>query len=88
LQGKYHEALDLFGYEATNLCIVDVFSNEKKELFLSLSMVPADQQGPPPEQFGEQVTASLDDPQTLDVLSTPLWYVYSPDTALMSLDRP
>lgn len=87
-QGRYHEALDLFGYEATNLCIVDVFSNEKKELFLSLSMVPADQEGPKPEQFAEQVIARLNDPQSLEVISTPLWYVYSPDTALMSLDRP
>jgi len=87
-QGRYHEALDLFGYEATNLCIVDVFSNEKKELFLSLSMVPADQEGPKPEQFAEQVMARLNDPQSLEVISTPLWYVYSPDTALMSLARP
>lgn len=87
-QGKYHGALDLFGYEATNLCVVDVFSDEKKELFLSLSMVPADQEGPRPEQFAEQVMARLNDPQSLEVISTPLWYVFSPDTTFMSLARP
>ena len=87
-QGKYHEALDLFGYEATNMCIIDVFANEKNELFLSLSMVPAEQEGQNPEQFAEQVMARLDDPQSLEVISTPLWYVYSPDTPLMSLARP
>ncbi len=79
-QGKYHEALDLFGYEATNMCIIDVFANEKNELFLSLSMVPTEQEGQNPEQFAEQVMARLDDPQSLEVISTPLWYVYSPDT--------
>ena len=31
--------------------------------------------------------ASLDDPQSLEVLTTPLWYVFSPDTTLMSLGR-
>jgi hypothetical protein len=87
-QGRYRLALDLFGYEATNMCIIDVFSDDKNQLFLSLSMVPTDQDGPIPGQFGEQVMASLNDPQTLDVISTPLWYVYSPDTPLMSLARP
>ncbi len=83
--GKYHQTLDLFGYEATNLCIIDVFFGGNKELFLSLSMVPTDQQGPNPDQFAEQVMARLTDPQSLEVISTPLWYVFSPDTTLKSL---
>ncbi len=86
--GRFHETLDLFGHEATNVCIVDVYSDEKNELYLSLSMFPADQQQPEPEPFAEQVTARLNDPQSLEVISTPLWYAYSPDTALMSLARP
>ncbi len=86
-QGRYRQALDLFGYEATNMCTVDVFANEKNELFLSLSMLPTEQEAPQPEQLGAQVMASLDDRQTLDVLTTPLWYVFSPDTTLMSLGR-
>ena len=56
--------------------------------YLSLTMFPADQQQPEPEPFAEQVTARLNDPQSLEVISTPLWYVYAPDTALMSLARP
>jgi hypothetical protein len=88
VDGRFHETLDLFGHEATNVCIVDVYSNEKNELYLSLSMFPADQQQPEPEPFAEQVTARLNDPQSLEVISTPLWYAYSPDTALMSLARP
>ena len=70
------------------MCIVDVYSDEKNELYLSLTMFPADQQQPEPEPFAEQVTARLNDPQSLEVISTPLWYVYAPDTALMSLARP
>jgi hypothetical protein len=69
------------------MCIVDVFVDDKKQLFLSLSMIPTDQQGPPPEQFAEQVMSRLSDPQSLEIISTPLWYVYSPDTTLMSLAR-
>jgi hypothetical protein len=88
-QGKYHEVLDLFGYEATNVCMIDVFAKGENELFLSLSMVPADQQTPPdPVPFAEQVAARLNDPQSLEVISTPLWYVYAPETTLMSLGRP
>lgn len=85
--GKYRDTLDMFGYEATNFCIVDVFS-DKKQLFLSLSMVPTDQQGPNPGQFAEQVMSRLNDPQSLEVISTPLWYVFSPDTTLKSLALP
>jgi hypothetical protein len=88
VDGRFHATLDLFGHEATNVCIVDVYSDEKNELYLSLSMFPADQQQPEPEPFAEQVTARLNDPQSLEVISTPLWYAYSPDTALMSLARP
>jgi hypothetical protein len=93
-QGKYHQVLDLFGYEATNVCVIDVFAKGENELFLSLSMVLADhqqpdQQPPPdPVPFAEQVMARLNDPRSLELVSTPLWYVYSPDTALMSLGRP
>jgi hypothetical protein len=86
-QGRYRETLDLFGYEATNVCVVDVFADRKGALFLSLSMVPADQQGPPPEEFGEQVVSRQGDAQNLEVISTPLWYVFSPDTALINLPR-
>ena len=86
--GRFRETLDLFGHEATNVCIIDVYANEKNELYLSLTMFPADQQQPEPEPFAEQVTARLNDPQSLEVISTPLWYVYAPDTALMSLARP
>ena len=86
-QGRYRTTLDLFGYEATNVCVVDVFQDGNKNLFLSLSLVPADQQGPPPEQFAEQVMARLNDSQSLEVISAPLWYVYSPDTPLINLPR-
>jgi len=86
-QGRYRQALDLFGYEATNMCTVDVFANEKNELFLSLSMLPTEQEAAQPEQLGAQIMASQNDRQTLDVISTPLWYVFSPDTTLMSLGR-
>jgi hypothetical protein len=88
-QGNYHQVLDLFGYEATNVCVVNVFAKGANELFLSLSMVPADQPTPSdPVPFSEQVMARLNDPQSLEAVSTPLWYVYSPDTALMNLGRP
>ena len=72
------------------MCIVDVFADATNGLFLSLSMVPADQQeqGAGADQFAEQVTSRLNDPQSLEVISAPLWYVYSPETALMSLARP
>jgi hypothetical protein len=86
-QGRYRQALDMFGYEATNMCIVDVFSGEKNGLFLSLTMVPTEEEAPKPELLGAQIMASLDDRQTLDVLTTPLWYAFSPDTTLMSLGR-
>jgi hypothetical protein len=87
-QGRYRQVLDLFGHEATNVCIIDVFADEKNELFLALTMFPADQEQPKPEPFAEQVTARLNDPQSLEVISDPVWYVYSPDTPLMSLGRP
>jgi hypothetical protein len=77
----------MFGYEATKMCIVDVFSGEKNGLFLSLTMVPTEEEAPKPELLGAQITASQDNRQTLDVLTTPLWYVFSPDTTLMSLGR-
>src|SRR4029079_16716034 len=53
-QGRYRQALHLFGYEATNMCTVDVFANEKNELFLSLSMLPTEQEAAQPEQLGAQ----------------------------------
>ena len=87
-QGKRRETLDMFGFEATNLCVADVFSDGKKHLFLSLSMVPTDQQGPDPDQLGQQIMASSNDPLTLDVLATPLWYVFSPETTLKSIALP
>ncbi len=31
--------------------------------------------------------ASLNDPRTLEVLTTPLWYAYPPETLLLSLPR-
>ena len=80
--------LDLFGHEATNVCIIDVYADAKNELYLSLTMFPADAPQPAPEPFAEQVAARLNDPQSLEVISTPLWYVYAPDTTLMSLGRP
>lgn len=88
VDGRFHTTLDLFGHEATNVCIIDVYSNEKNELFLSLTMFPADQQLPEPVPFAEQVAARMNDPQSLEVISTPVWYVYAPETALMSLGRP
>jgi len=88
VQGKHRETLDMFGYEATNLCVADVFSDGKKHLFLSLSMVPTDQQGPDQTQLAQQILGSLNDPLTLDVLATPLWYVFSPDTTLKSIALP
>ena len=87
-QGRYRVTLDMFCYEASNACVVDVFSDARKQLFLSLSMVPGDQRGPSPDQFAEQVTGSLNYPPTLEVISTPLWYVFSPDTTLKSIALP
>jgi hypothetical protein len=88
VDGRFRATLDLFGHEATNVCIIDVYANEKNELYLSLTMFPADQPLPAPEPFAEQVAARLGDPQSLEVISTPLWYVYAPETTLMSLGRP
>ncbi|MEI9900001.1 MAG: hypothetical protein WDN31_07475 [Hyphomicrobium sp.] len=42
-EGKYRASLDLFGYEATNKCIVDVVAGPGNELYLSLSMLPFEQ---------------------------------------------
>ncbi len=86
--GRFRTTLDLFGHEATNVCIIDVYADAKNELYLSLTMFPADPPQPAPEPFAEQVAARLDDPQSLEVISTPLWYVYAPETTLMSLGRP
>ena len=81
--GRFRTTLDLFGHEATNVCIIDVYSNEKNELFLALTMFPADQEQPEPEPFAEQVTARLNDPQSLEVISDPalvhLFARYRPD---------
>ena len=71
--------------------VVDVFLDPKKQLHLSLSMVPADQPNqatPNPDQFAEQVTARENDPQSMELMSVPLWYVYSPETTLKSLAVP
>jgi hypothetical protein len=88
VQGRHRETLDMFGYEATNLCIADVFSDGKKRLFLSLSMVPTEQKPPDAGQLAQQIMASANDPLTLDLLAAPLWYVYSPDTTLKSIALP
>ena len=88
VDGRFRATLDLFGHEATNVCIIDVYADAKNELYLSLTMFPADAPQPAPEPFAEQVAARLNDPQSLEVISTPLWYVYAPDTTLMSLGRP
>jgi hypothetical protein len=88
VQGKHRETLDMFGYEATSLCVADVFTDGKKHLFLALSMVPTDQQGPDQNQLFQQILVSVKDPLTLDVLATPLWYVFPPETALKSIALP
>ncbi len=77
----------MFGYEATNKCIVDVVAGPGNELYLSLSMLPFEQPDPEQEQLTGQVMASLNDPRTLEVLTTPLWYAYPPETLLLSLPR-
>jgi hypothetical protein len=87
VQGKHRETLDMFGYEATNFCVADVFLDAKRHLFLSLQMVPTDQQGQVPDQSA-QIAVSGNDPQTLAVLTTPLWYVYPPETTLKSIALP
>jgi hypothetical protein len=87
-QGKHRETLDMFGYEATNFCVADVYLDSKKRLFLSLQMVPTDRQDPIPDELAQQVEGSLDQPQTLDLLTTPLWYVYAPETPLKSIALP
>jgi hypothetical protein len=86
--GKYRTVLDLFGYEATNICVIDVYQRAPQGLFLSLTMVPAEQPGPDPAQFAQYVDARLDDPLSLAGISTPLWYVYSPETTLKSIAQP
>jgi hypothetical protein len=88
VQGKHRETLDMFGYEATSLCVADVFTDGKKHLFLALSMVPTDQQGPDQNQRFQQILVSVNDPLTLDVLATPLWYVFPPETTLKSIALP
>jgi hypothetical protein len=85
--GKYRTVLDLFGYEATNICVIDVY-HAKQGLFLSLTMVPAEQPGPDPAQFAQDVDARLNDPLSLAGIATPLWYVYPPETTLKSIAQP
>jgi hypothetical protein len=87
-QSKHRQVLDLFGFEATNLCVADVFRRSSGRLFLSLHMVPTGQQWPDAELLAEQIEVSSDDPQTLALLTTPLWYVFSPETPLRSLAAP
>jgi hypothetical protein len=50
--------------------------------------VPTDQQGPDQNQLSQQILVSVKDPLTLDVLATPLWYVFPPETALKSIALP
>ena len=88
VQCRHREILDLFGFEATNVCVADVFRDGYGRLVLSLHMVPADQQGPDPGLLADQIDASAGDPQTLALLTTPLWYVFSPETPLSSLVAP
>jgi hypothetical protein len=86
--GRFRQVLDVFGPGYENNCIADVFADPKGELHLSLLMTPKTKKGPDPEWFGKEVVRNLNDPQALELISAPLWYVYPPDTAPMSLGRP
>jgi hypothetical protein len=91
VQGKHRETVNnMYGHEATKLCVADIYLDPKKRLFLSLQMVPSDQNegAPPPPDVAPQIDASENDRQTLAVLTTPLWYVYPPETPLKSIAVP
>lgn len=86
--GKYRVALDLFGYEATNTCTIDVYHDPKRGLFLSAAMAPAEQSATDPGQFEQDVVSRLSDPYSMDLVTTPLWYVFAPDTKLKAIAAP
>lgn len=88
VDGKYRLILDLFGYEATNNCIVDVYEDARNRLFLSLAMLATEQNGAPPGQFAEDVTARANDPKSLELIADPLWYVFAPEDKLSSIAAP
>ncbi|MFN0217817.1 MAG: hypothetical protein ACKVP4_03265 [Hyphomicrobium sp.] len=85
VNGKFRLVLDLFGHEATNNCIVDVYSDAKNGLFLSLAMAPVETPPTEPDQFALDVTSRLTDPASLDLVAAPLWYAYAPATTMKSI---
>ena len=86
--GTYRLVLDLFGYEATNNCVVDVYRDAAGGIFLSLAMLPVEQSAPPPSQFAEDVSARLADPYSLELIADPIWYVFAPNTELRTIKGP
>jgi len=86
--GAYRKVLDMFGYEATSVCVVDLLRRQQKRWIASFALMPADQPTPPPEQFASQVKDRLDDPGNLEAVSDPLWYVFAPSTTLKSIAAP
>lgn len=85
--GRFREVLDLFGYEATNACTVDVIVASDGRLYLSLTMLPTEEAAPPADEFALQVSGRLPDPRSMELITVPLWYVNSPDTPLMTMPR-
>jgi hypothetical protein len=85
--GRFREVLDLFGYDATNACTVDVVVASDGGLYLSLTMLPVEEAAPAAEEIALQVSSRLDDPRSMELVTAPLWYVNSPDTPLMTMPR-
>ncbi|MGQ0456533.1 MAG: hypothetical protein ACT4OU_05670 [Hyphomicrobium sp.] len=82
LAGKYRIVLDLFGFEATNHCVVDIYADAKSGLFLSTAMMGVETAPPSPDDFAETVVNRIDDPASMELVTTPLWYAFAPDTKL------
>ncbi len=88
VDGRYRLVLDLFGYEATNNCIVDVYEDAQGGTHLSPTMLPVEQNAPEPGQLASDIAARSSDPYSLELVSDPLWYVFAPETKLSSIAAP
>ncbi len=88
VDGGYRLVLDLFGYEATNNCIVDVFEDAQGDIHLSLTMLPVEQNAPDAGQLASDIAARLSDPYSLELVSDPAWYVFAPETMLSTIVAP
>lgn len=86
--GKYRAILDLFGHEATDLCIADVYSDAGNGLFLGLGLMPTEEKVPPADELLHKVKNGASGLVPFEVPGDPLWLVYPPETRLESLAMP